>query len=92
MGIKMRHKTYLIDGTLIGSSFKETYYLELIGRKHFQPIYEIIAQNTSYGEIGTFIFSAENAYGEEGNFPHIPPHATLKVDYWIVEMRMKDPW
>ena len=58
MGIKIRYKTYLVDGTLINSSFKEMHDLQLVGRKYFPSIYEIIAQNTSCGEIGTFIFSA----------------------------------
>ena len=48
--------------------------------------------NVTSGEIGTIVVTTKYGYGDRGNFPLIPPYATMKTDYWCVQVKQKEYW
>lgn len=45
--------------------------------------------NVTKGEMGTIVATGKYAYGERGYFPSIPPYATMRTDYWVIDLRQK---
>lgn len=92
MGIKMYFRTYLYDGTFVHNQFSTPVIDEPIGRKKLAPLYDTLGMNVSSGEVGTIVVTSKYGYGDRGNFPLIPPYATMRTDYWVVEIKQKEYW
>ena len=65
---------------------------DIIGRGRLPPLYDTIAMNTTKGQKGVYIATSKYGYGDRGYFPSIPPYATWRVDYYIIDLRMKEFW
>ena len=92
MGVKMRFRSLLFDGSEVHSQFIDSYMTDVIGRKRLAPLYDTLALHVTKGEKGTMVATSKYAYGDAGKFPLIPPYATFRVDYEIVDLRKKEFW
>lgn len=88
----MKFRTTLLDGHLVHNNIYVTTMSQLIGEGRMNQFFETIAMSVCKGQVGTMIITPKYAFGALGLFPDIPPNSTLRVDYWILDLRQKQAW